>query len=129
MKKFYLLLSLLLTLSLGACTLDFLPGSDDSTSTSSSMPDESISEDSKPDESISEDSKSDESISEDSESDESIQHVHTWAEVVYSWNGLDCTAETVCTGDDCQESLTETVIANYVKDTDATCYHNESGHF
>ena len=56
------------------------------------------------------------------------QHVHTWGEVEYSWNGFECTAETDCTGDSCQESLTETVTANYVKDTNATCYSNEKGH-
>ena len=56
-------------------------------------------------------------------------HTHVWGEVEYSWNGLECTAEVVCTHSDCQETLTETATAIYVKDTDATCYSNEMGHF
>ena len=57
------------------------------------------------------------------------EHTHVWSEVVYSWNGLECTAEVACTNSGCQETLTETATAIFVKDTDATCYSNEMGHF
>ena len=108
MKKIYLLLGLLLALFLSACSTpakESKESVEDSTNTesSSTLPEESDSGD--------------------------PSHVHTWDEAVYSWNGLECTAETVCTDSDCQEPLTETVTANYVKDTDATCYLNEKGHF
>ncbi len=126
MKKLYLLLGLLFTFSLSSCSLDFFVGSDDSTPAGSSMPapDNSTPDGSTPDASIPNDSGPD-----DSTPDEPSQHVHTWGAAAYSWNGLECTAEIVCTDADCQEALTETVTANYVKDTDATCYSNETGHF
>ena len=135
MKKIYLLLGLLFTFSLGACSPE-VTESDDVTSTGSSMtapddstPDNSTPDDSTPDDSTPDDSTPDDSTPDDSTPDEPSQHMHTWDTAVYSWNGLDCTAETVCTDADCQEPLTETVTANYVKDTDATCYSNEMGHF
>ena len=109
MKKIYLLLCLLLTLFLSACSLPTVESEEsveDSTHTESSS-----------------------ALPAESDSGEPSPHVHTWAEAVYSWNGLECTAETVCTDDACKEPLSETVTANYVKDTDATCYSNEMGHF
>ena len=114
MKKIYLLLGLLFALSLGACSTGGNAGDTTSTGGSSVSNTES-------------DTNSD--TGSDTNSDTAGEHVHTWGEATYAWNGLECTAETVCTDPDCQEPLTETVTANYVKDTDATCYYNEAGHF
>ena len=114
MKKIYLLLGLLFALSLGACGTG--GNADDTASTGGS----SVSNT---------DSDTGSDTNSDTNSDTAGDHVHTWGEATYSWNGLECTAEVACTGSDCEETLTETVTASYVKDTDATCYYNESGHF
>ena len=118
MKKIYLLLGLLFALSLGACSTGGNAG--DTTSTGGSSVSNTESD-------TNSDTGSD--TGSDTNSDTAGEHVHTWGEATYAWNGLECTAETVCTDPDCQEPLTETVTANYVKDTDATCYYNEAGHF
>ena len=114
MKKIYLLLGLLFALSLGACATGGNAG-DTPSNGGSSVSDT--------------DSDTNSDTGSDTNSDTAGEHVHTWGEATYAWNGLECTAETVCTDPDCQEPLTETVTANYVKDTDATCYYNETGHF
>ena len=107
MKKIYLLLGLLFALSLGACGTG--GNADDTASTGGSSV-----------------SNTDSDTNSDTNSDTSEDHEHTWGEATYSWNGLECTAEVACTGvactgSDCEETLTETVTASYVKDTDATC--------
>ncbi len=53
---------------------------------------------------------------------------HSLGEVVYVWNGDECTAKRVCTRN-CFYEESETVNAEYVKDTDATCEINEKGHY
>ena len=53
---------------------------------------------------------------------------HDWAEPTYSWNGDECTATRVCKNDP-NHVETETVTGIYLKDTDATCEGNETGHY
>ena len=65
----------------------------------------------------------------DTGSDTGSTHEHVYGEAAYTWENDTCTAIKLCTGDDCEENVTETVTGVYVKDTDATCAENEKGHY
>ncbi len=51
---------------------------------------------------------------------------HVYSEPEYVWDEDQCTAAAVC---DCGYVLEETVTGTYVKDTNATCLDNETGHY
>ncbi len=53
---------------------------------------------------------------------------HKYATPIYVWNEYECIATRVCTQDNVHIE-TETVVAVYVKDTDATCDNAETGHY
>ncbi len=53
---------------------------------------------------------------------------HNYGTPSYVWNGNQCTATRVCSRDNTHKE-TETVTAEYVKDTNATCLIAEKGHY
>lgn len=52
---------------------------------------------------------------------------HDYNTPTYVWSGQECTATRTCKN--CIKYETETVNAEYVKDSDATCLENEKGHY
>ena len=53
---------------------------------------------------------------------------HNYGTPSYTWNGDKCTAIRICANDNAHKE-TETVTAEYVKDTNATCLVAEKGHY
>ena len=53
---------------------------------------------------------------------------HNYGTPSYTWNGDKCTAIRICANDNTHKE-TETVTAEYVKDTDVTCDTPETGHY
>ena len=53
---------------------------------------------------------------------------HSFSAISYLWSGMKCTAIKTCLNDDAH-TVTETVTAVYVKDTDASCDTSETGHY
>ena len=64
----------------------------------------------------------------DTRTDENSALDHEYGQVAYTWNGNQCTATRICGRDHTHEE-TETVIAAYIKDTEATCTTAETGHY
>lgn len=53
---------------------------------------------------------------------------HNYGASTYVWNGDKCTATRICLNDS-EHKETETVTAEYVKDSDASCTTAEKGHY
>ena len=64
----------------------------------------------------------------DTRTDENSALDHEYGVVTYTWNENQCTAERICSHDNTHKEI-ETVIATYVKDSDATCEKAETGHY
>ena len=64
----------------------------------------------------------------DTRTQENSSFNHEYGAVTYAWNENQCTASRVCLNDNTHVE-SETVIAKYVKDTDATCTTRETGHY
>ena len=53
---------------------------------------------------------------------------HDYGTVTYTWHGDECTAKRICKHDNAHVE-TETAVGIYIKDTEATCTANETGHY